>query len=163
MAPPVILLENVRHLVWHDERRTFRVIRRRLMQAGYRVSYAMINGSVWVPQSRKRTIIVGLRSDLFPGGPFQFRSPGDEGGGPRLASILEPRSQSLERYRVSPGTWNALRVHRAKHEGRGTGFGYSIADPDGITRTLSARYYKDGAEILLAMPDGKRPEAPDSE
>lgn len=156
-APPVLLLENVRHLVSHDQRRTFRVIRRRLMQAGYWVSHDVINGSVWVPQNRRRTIIVCLRTDMFPAGPFEFRSPGDEQQGPRLATILEPVTEEHERYRVTLGTWNALLRHRAKHEGRGTGFGFSVADPSGVTRTLSARYYKDGAEILVSMPSGERP------
>ena len=156
-APPVLLLENVRHLISHDERRTFRVIRRRLMQAGYWVSFDIINGAVWVPQNRRRTIIVCLRKDLFPGGPFTFRSPGDERNGPKLEMILERASAEHERYRLTPGTWNALLRHRAKHEGRGTGFGYSVADPSGVARTLSARYYKDGAEILVGMPHGGQP------
>lgn len=156
-APPVLLLENVRHLVSHDEGRTFRVIRRRLMQSGYLVSHAIINGAVWVPQNRRRTVVVALRKDEFPAGPFRFRSPGDEAGGPVLSTILEEAGPHLEEYRVTPGTWRALQRHRAKHEGRGTGFGFSVADPSGVSRTLSARYYKDGAEILVPMPDGGRP------
>lgn len=156
-APPVLLLENVRHLVSHDGHRTFRVIRRRLMKAGYWVSSAIINGAVWVPQNRRRTIIVCLRRDMFPDGPFEFRSPGNEQQGPRLASILEPPEADLESFRVPPGTWQALQNHRAKHLRRGTGFGFSVADPAGATRTLSARYYKDGAEILVGMQDGGRP------
>lgn len=156
-APPVLLLENVLHLIAHDSRRTFRVIRRRLMKSGYWVSYEKINGAVWVPQNRRRTIIVCLRADMFPNGEFKFNSPGDEHGGPRLRTILEPTVAAVEDYRLTSGTWEALKTHLARHTDRGTGFGYSIADPDGVARTLSARYYKDGAEILIDMRDGGRP------
>ena len=158
-APPVLLLENVRHLIGHDERRTFRVIRRRLMQSGYLVSYRVINGAIWVPQNRQRTVIVALRADLFEGGgKFEFADPGDPKAGPKLDDrVLEPDSDALERYRLTQGVWKALLVHRERHEGKGSGFGYGIAERGGVTRTLSARYYKDGAEILLRMPDGERP------
>lgn len=156
-APPVLLLENVRHLLSHDQKRTFRVIRRRLMASGYLVSYQVINGAIWVPQNRRRVVIVALRRDLFDA-PFVFPSPGDEYKGPRLDErILEPDGTDLERYRLTPGVWRALQNHRARHEGKGTGFGYGIAQRGGITRTLSARYYKDGAEILIPMPDGGLP------
>ena len=158
-APPVLLLENVRHLVAHDERRTFRVIRRRLMQSGYLVNHKVINGAIWVPQNRQRTVIVALRADLFAdGGAFDFGTPGDPRSGPVLDSrFLEPDGPGLERYRITAGVWEALLRHRARHEAKGSGFGYGIAERGGVTRTLSARYYKDGAEILLAMPDGGRP------
>jgi DNA (cytosine-5)-methyltransferase 1 len=158
-APPVLLLENVRHLIAHDERRTFRVIRRRLMQSGYLVNYRVINGAIWVPQNRLRTVIVALRADLFAsGGRFEFDNPGDASAGPVLdAGILEPDGPALERYRLTDGVWKALQRHRERHQDKGTGFGYGIAERGGVTRTLSARYYKDGAEILLRMPDGGRP------
>lgn len=156
-SPPVLLLENVRNLVSHDEKRTFRVIRRRLMRSGYRVSHAMINGAVWVPQNRRRVIIVALRADLFPSR-FEFKSPGDDKHGPKLdGRVLATESADLERYRLTPGVWNALQRHRAKHEAKGAGFGFGIARPGDVTRTLSARYYKDGAEILIEMSSGDRP------
>lgn len=157
LAPPVLLLENVKHLVSHDQRRTFRVIRRRLMQSGYWVSHDIINGAIWVPQNRRRTVIVGFRKDMFTE-PFRFPSPGDPQAGPKLDErTLDPDGPELERYRLTPGVWNALRNHRARHERKGTGFGYGIAERGAVTRTLSARYYKDGAEILIPMPDGGRP------
>jgi DNA (cytosine-5)-methyltransferase 1 len=156
-APPVLLLENVRHLVSHDQRRTFRVIRRRLMRSGYRVSHAIVNGAGWVPQNRRRVIIVGLRADLFADR-FEFKSVPSERDGPRLdGGVLLPEGPELERYRLTVGVWNALQRHRARHELKGTGFGYGIARRGGVTRTLSARYYKDGAEILIEMTSGERP------
>ncbi len=157
-APPALLLENVRHLVSHDQRRTFRVVRRRLMASGYRVNHAIINGASWVPQNRRRVIIVALRADLFDS-KFVFEEPEpDESHGPRLDdTVLAPDGDDLERYRLTEGVWNALKKHRAKHELKGNGFGYGIAQRGGVTRTLSARYYKDGAEILIEMPDGGRP------
>jgi DNA (cytosine-5)-methyltransferase 1 len=156
-APPVVLLENVRHLLSHDQGRTFRVIRRRLMASGYRVAHTVVNGAVWVPQNRRRTVIVAFRRDLFQK-PFEFPDPGDEHAGPRLgSSVLEPAGPSLERYRLTDGVWQALQRHRARHEGRGAGFGYGITAPGGVTRTLSARYYKDGAEILIPTDDGGPP------
>lgn len=156
-APPVLLLENVRHLLSHDKRRTFKVIRRRLMRSGYHVSHAVINGAAWVPQNRRRVIVVALRADLFPRS-FRFRSVPSDRCGPRLdESVLLSDLPELERYRLTPGVWTALLRHRANHEAKGTGFGYGIARRHGVTRTLSARYYKDGAEILVEMPDGGRP------
>jgi DNA (cytosine-5)-methyltransferase 1 len=158
-APPVLLLENVRHLVTHDEQRTFRVIRRRLMQSGYLVSYRIINGAIWVPQNRQRLVIVALRADLFAEGrPFVFPDPGDPKSGPKLDErVLDPDDDTLEEYRLTDGVWKALQVHRERHEGKGSGFGYGIAERGGVTRTLSARYYKDGAEILLRMRHDDRP------
>lgn len=157
LAPPVLLLENVRHLLSHDQKRTFRVVRRRLMASGYLVSHKVINGAIWVPQNRRRIVIVALRKDLFDA-PFSFPPAGDEHDGPRLDDkILEPDGVDLERYRLTPGVWRALQNHRARHEQKGTGFGYGIAKRGDITRTLSARYYKDGAEILIQMPDGGLP------
>ena len=126
-APPVLLLENVRHLIAHDERRTFRVIRRRLMQSGYLVSYRVINGAIWVPQNRQRTVIVALRADLFAdGGKFEFHDPGDPKAGPKLDDrVLEPDGEALERYRLTDGVWNALRAPAAP---RGQGFRVRLRD-----------------------------------
>jgi DNA (cytosine-5)-methyltransferase 1 len=159
IAPPVLLLENVRNLISHDERRTFRVIRRRLMLSGYLVTYRIINGAIWVPQNRQRMVIVALRADLFAeGGKFEFEDPGDPTAGPTLDErVLESDGDALERYRLTEGVWKALLAHRQRHEGKGSGFGYGIAKRGGVTRTLSARYHKDGAEILLEMTHGGRP------
>lgn len=156
-SPPVLLLENVRNLLSHDGGRTFRVIRRRLKRSGYRVSHKVINAAAWVPQNRPRVIIVGLRRDLFEL-PFVFPDPPDAAAGPKLtADFLESDPSVLERYRLTEGTWRALMRHRARHARWGNGFGYGVAEIGAVTRTLSARYYKDGAEILVPMPDGVDP------
>ncbi len=156
-APPVLLLENVRHLLSHDQGRTFKVIRRRLLRSGYRVSHRVINAAAWVPQNRRRTIIVGLNRRHFPRR-FEIPDPPSAVDGPRLrAELLEQDPVELERYRLTDGVWRALKKHRARHLIKGNGFGYGIAEIDGVTRTLSARYYKDGAEILLRVGDSERP------
>jgi DNA (cytosine-5)-methyltransferase 1 len=156
-APPVLLLENVRHLLSHDSGRTYRVIRRRLKRSGYFVSEKVVNAAAWVPQNRRRTMIVGLRRDLFPA-PFAFPAPPDPSTGPRLTvEILEKDPAILEKYRITLGTWEALKKHQARHARQQNGFGFSLAELGSVTRTLSARYYKDGAEILLPLPDGSLP------
>lgn len=156
-APPVLLLENVRHLLSHDQGRTYKVIRRRLLKSGYRVSHRVINAAAWVPQNRRRTIIVGLSRRDFPRR-FDFPDPPSAADGPKLTpAVLEKEPSRLETYRLTEGVWRALKDHRLRHEGRGNGFGYGIAELGGVTRTLSARYYKDGAEILLRVGDSERP------
>ena len=156
-SPPVLLLENVRNLLAHDDGRTFRVIRRRLNRSGYRVSHRMVNAAAWVPQNRRRVVIVGLRKDLFEE-PFVIPDPPDISAGPKLTkAFFETDHRILQRYRVTNGTWQALIKHKARHGEAGNGFGYGLATLGSVTRTLSARYYKDGAEILIPMPDGLQP------
>ncbi len=156
-APPVLLLENVRHLLTHDSRRTYRVIRRRLMRSGYHVKEHVINGAAWVPQNRRRTVIIAVRNDLF-GGPLSLPEPPSAADGPVLDPLkLEQDPAVLDRYRLTPGTWRALERHQARHASLGNGFGRGVASYGKPTRTLSARYYKDGAEILIPMPDGLEP------
>lgn len=156
-SPPVLLLENVRNLLSHDEGRTFRVIKRRLQRSGYRVSHKIVNAAGWVPQNRRRVVIVGLRKDLFSEC-FEFPDPPDPAIGPKLsADFFESDQAVLEDYRITEGTWRALQTHKARHAAAGNGFGYGLAEIGSVTRTLSARYYKDGAEILIPMLDGSEP------
>jgi DNA (cytosine-5)-methyltransferase 1 len=153
--PPVLLLENVRNLRSHDNGRTFQIIRRRLLRSGYRPQAMIVNAAHWVPQNRHRIFIVALRRDLFD---FNFTFPPlpDALYGAPDRMFTRPASE-VERYRLTPGVWAALQRHRASHEAKRQGFGYGIAKPGHPTRTLSARYYKDGAEILIPFPDGKEP------
>ena len=156
-APPLLLLENVRHLLSHDGGRTWRVIRRRLMRSGYLVAATVVNAAAWVPQNRRRTVITAVRSDLFDR-PLVLPPPPDPRNGPRFsAELLESDPAIFAAYRLTPGVWRALRAHRDRHAAKGQGFGYGFAEVGRPTRTLSARYYKDGAEILVRMPDGSDP------
>ena len=76
---------------------------------------------------------------------------------PKLKEILTPHEKVDEKYTISDKLWSYLKKYKEKHRKRGNGFGYSIADPEGVTRTMSARYYKDGSEILIRQPGGKNP------
>ncbi len=150
--PRAVVLENVRHLLNHDRGRTFDVIRRHLTALGYVLSWQLVSARPFVPQSRVRLFIVGLR-----GGPkFQFPSSlAPVGRYPVLGDILEP-GEVPEKYTLSEHLWAYLQAYASKHRSRGNGFGYGLVDPEGIGRTLSARYHKDGSEILVPQ-EGKPP------
>jgi len=152
--PKAFILENVKNLIYHDRKRTFRVITETLEKLGYEIFWKVIDASAYVPQHRERIIIVGFRSDLYPSVHFTF--PGISGSPPSLKDILEKSPDP--KYTLSDGLWKYLQEYAEKHRRKGNGFGYGLVDPeeDGITRTLSARYYKDGAEILIKQ-EGKNP------
>ena len=155
--PPAFLLENVKHLTRHDKGNTFEVIRRTLEDdLGYAIDYRVISSEPWVPQRRERIFIVGFRQDVgfcFDG--FDAVIP-EEKDWPRLGSILQGHNQVDSKYTLTPKLWEYLQAYRAKHEKAGNGFGYSLFGRDGVTRTLSARYHKDGSEILIEQK-GTRP------
>jgi DNA (cytosine-5)-methyltransferase 1 len=144
--PPVLVLENVKNLVAHDRGNTFRVISGTLDDLGYNVTHQVIDGQRWVPQHRERTYVLGLHQDTFGAEAFEFP---DLPNGPRpsLQDILEENVD--QRYVLSEHLWNYLQAYAAKHRAAGNGFGYGLARLDGVTRTLSARYHKDGSEILV--------------
>lgn len=152
--PKAFLLENVKNLCSHDRGRTFKVILESLDELGYSVYYAVLDGQNYVPQHRERIIIVGF--DKYRYGEdteFEFalnpRIPK-----PVMKDILEPKV--ADKYTLSDKLWAYLQNYAAKHKAAGNGFGYGIAPLDGISRTMSARYYKDGSEILIAQ-EGKNP------
>ncbi|MGC8647158.1 MAG: DNA (cytosine-5-)-methyltransferase [Thermoplasmata archaeon] len=152
--PRGFILENVKNLLYHDRGRTFRIIRETLDRLGYTVFWDVIDASVFVPQHRERVIIVGFRSDLYPSVTFSFRKP--EPSAPPLKDILENNPDP--KYTLSDHLWEYLQSYAEKHRKKGNGFSYGLVDPEKNTRTrtLSARYYKDGAEILIKQ-DGKNP------
>ena len=140
--PKAFLLENVKNLKSHDKGNTFKTIMKALQEElGYDVHYKVVDASSQVPQHRERIFIVGFRTPML----FEFPELIDKR--PKLGDILEKRVG--KKYTLQDGTWNALQRHLEKHREKGNGFGYNLADRKGIAKTLSARYYKDGAEILI--------------
>ena len=152
--PKAFLLENVKNLKSHDRGRTFQVITESLDELDYEVFYQILDGQNFVPQHRERILIVGFDRKRY-GKDIDFSfdiTPCDPK--PCLRNILEENVD--ERYTLSDKLWEYLQEYAEKHKAAGNGFGYGIAKPDGVTRTLSARYYKDGSEILIAQ-DGQNP------
>jgi len=164
--PKAFLLENVKNLVSHDKGNTFRVIREVLTnELGYRISYKVIDAKSWVPQHRERIFIVGFRDDTeFT---FDTFAAPDILKGPKLRSILhgysltecaeEPYTtgdvaQVSGKYTLTAHLWNYLRAYAEKHRKAGNGFGFGLFGPEDVARTLSARYFKDGSEILIKQP-----------
>ena len=169
--PRAFLLENVKNLVSHDKGRTFDVIHRTLTEElGYTVSARVIDGRSFVPQHRERIFIVGFRE---PNGfSLDDLALPDSSSGPRLRSILHPEDGSepaeppytlgakgkvSDRYTLSEHLWTYLQNYAAKHREKGNGFGFGLVGPDDTARTLSARYYKDGSEVLIRQRNGKPP------
>lgn len=147
--PQAFILENVKNLLRHDKGRTFSIIHNTLEQElGYTITYKVIDAALLVPQHRERIYIVGTRE------PLNFSFPIIPNQQPKLSSILE--EQVDPKYTLSDRLWKYLQDYAEKHRLKGNGFGYGLANLDGITRTLSARYYKDGSEILIPQ-EGKNP------
>lgn len=147
--PKAFVLENVKNLRGHDKGKTFRVIMETLKdELGYFVYDKTIDARTVVPQHRERIYIVGFRE------PRMFEFPELYDLRPRISDILEKNVD--EKYTLTDHLWEYLQNYARKHRAKGNGFGYGLVDLDGISRTLSARYYKDGAEILIPQP-GKNP------
>lgn len=155
--PPAFLLENVKNLKSHDKGRTFEVIRHTLEKdLGYRIETRIISSAPFVPQKRQRIFIVGFREDAgFRFEDFDRFVPPEEEW-PTLGSILQSHNEVNPKYTLTPKLWQYLQDYRAKHESAGNGFGFTAHGPDDVARTLSARYHKDGSEILIEQK-GTRP------
>ncbi|KXB34336.1 putative DNA (cytosine-5-)-methyltransferase [Aerococcus christensenii] len=152
--PKAFMLENVKNLKSHDKGRTFKVITEALEELDYEVFHAVLDGQNFVPQHRERILIVGFdRKKYGKDIDFHFNiTPVNPK--PEIKAILEPKVD--DKYTLTDKLWTYLQNYAAKHRAAGNGFGYGIADPNGVSRTLSARYYKDGSEILLEQ-NGKNP------
>ena len=150
--PPAFLLENVKNLERHDGGRTFSTIMRVLEhELGYTVSHRVVDSSPWVPQKRERIFIVGFREPTA----FDFDELSiPKGQAPTLRTVLE--TEVDPKYTLTSHLWNYLQNYKERHRNAGNGFGYSLFGPDDVARTLSARYYKDGSEILIRQA-GRRP------
>ena len=168
--PAAFLLENVKNLKSHDKGRTFEVIRRTLEdELGYELHTRIVNGKHFTPQNRERILMVGFREPTD----FDFDSLVLEDYPSKVADILHSAtdedlphdadrfidpttSRVSEKYTLTDHLWTYLQNYAAKHRAAGNGFGFGLANLEGTTRTLSARYYKDGSEILIPQ-DGKNP------
>lgn len=155
--PAAFLLENVKHLQRHDRGNTFEVIRRTLEdELKYEIDFRVISSEPWVPQKRERIFIAGFRKDVgFSFDDFSRMIPNPDTW-PKLGNILQSHNEIDAKYTLTPKLWDYLQAYRAKHQKAGNGFGYSMFGPGDVTRTLSARYHKDGSEVLIAQK-GTRP------
>jgi DNA (cytosine-5)-methyltransferase 1 len=167
--PRAFLLENVKNLVSHDRGNTFRVMQQILAEElGYTLFHKVIDAKGYVPQHRERIMIVGLRD----GGTFDWSNVKPSAVGGTMESVLhiedgserehdayvDPASGKVhEKYVLSDKLWAYLQGYAAKHKAAGNGFGYGIVDRASTSRTLSARYYKDGSEILVSRGIGANP------
>lgn len=159
--PKAFMLENVKNILSHDKGRTFEIIRHSLEdELGYVINWKIVNGAHWVPQHRERIYIIGfdpkqitiekedINIPVKPEKSYKY---------PILSSIIKPH---IDGYTLGQGTWDTLIRHKEHHEKAGNGFGYGLhtwpLKDDEVTRTISARYHKDGAEILIEQP-GDRP------
>lgn len=172
--PRAFLLENVKNLLSHDKGRTFDVIRRTLTHdLGYHIHYRVIDGAHFTPQHRERILIVGFREpvgfdfDALPLPPKNERKLGEilhrtDGNEPRLPwdenRFFDHANHKVQdKYTLTDNLWRYLQNYAEKHRAKGNGFGFGLVGPNDVTRTLSARYYKDGSEILVYQGEGKNP------
>ncbi len=151
--PKAFMLENVKNLVSHDKGKTFKVITETLKELGYSIHSKVLDGKHFVPQHRERIIIVGFKNSIFKG-KENFQFPKMSGDKFAIKDILEKEVD--KKYTLSEHLWNYLQEYAKKHKAKGNGFGFGLTDLNGISRTMSARYYKDGAEILIPQA-GKSP------
>ncbi len=167
--PEAFVLENVKNLVNHDRGNTFRVIRATLEDdLDYHVTTRVINAKGYVPQNRERIFIVGFRDRSAAN--LDDLNIRDARDGPTMRDVLHPEDGSeppeppytdrngrvRDRYVLSDHLWQYLQDYAEKHRRRGNGFGFGLLGPDDVARTLSARYYKDGSEILVEREGNPR-------
>lgn len=150
--PKIFLLENVKHLKNHDKGKTYKIIKNTLLDLNYDVYDDIIDAVNYVPQHRERIFIVGLDRNHYSNIKYEF--PDDPSNNPKtIKDILEKNPD--KKYTLSEKLWKYLQGYALKHKMKGNGFGFGLVDPerDIFTRTLSARYYKDGSEILIKQDD----------
>jgi DNA (cytosine-5)-methyltransferase 1 len=148
--PSAFVLENVKNLRSHDQGRTFEIIYNTLTEAlGYTVYHKTLDARCVVPQHRERIFLVGFRE------PRYFEFPQFPLQGPKLSTILESSPQ--DKYTLTDHLWQYLQDYAKKHKAAGNGFGFGLFTGNDVARTLSARYHKDGSEILISQGSAKNP------
>lgn len=152
--PKAFYLENVKNLTSHDKGNTFRIIRETLEELNYSLHYQVMDGQTYVPQHRERIMIVGFDKERYHG-EEEFAFPEQHEATRSIKEILDPNIDP--KYTLSDKLWQYLQNYAEKHRAKGNGFGFGLVDLNGIARTLSARYYKDGSEILIPQGEGKNP------
>ena len=152
--PKAFYLENVKNLTSHDKGNTFKIIRETLEELDYSIHYQVMDGQTYVPQHRERIMIVGFDRKRYHG-EEQFVFPEQHEATRCVKEILDPNVDP--KYTLSDKLWMYLQNYAEKHRAKGNGFGFGLVNLNGITRTLSARYYKDGSEILIPQGEGKNP------
>ena len=172
--PKAFVLENVKNLKSHDKGRTFEVIWETLTKdLGYTCDYKIFDGQCWVPQHRERIVIVGFKNKIdFSLDDMPLPNKGEislsailhktDGTEPKLLQDGDKyfdfaHGKVQDKYTLTDHLWAYLQAYAAKHRSMGNGFGYGLVKPDDIARTLSARYYKDGSEILVWQGENKNP------
>ena len=154
--PKVVFLENVKNLVSHDQGRTWMTIQSKLNKLDYEVYWKIIDASSWVPQHRERIYIVAFRRKSFTTKEIEnFKFPKIRKRNPILRDVLDHKP--IKKYMLTDNLWKYLVAYAEKHKSLGNGFGFTLADPKGQSRTLSARYYKDGSEILIKQKGWRNP------
>ena len=146
--PKIMFLENVKNLKSHDKKNTWRVIKEGLVSNGYYVFHKIIDAACYVPQHRERIFIVCFDKNIFPDIDFEFpKEPSKRVS--ELKDVIDEKADM--KYTLSDKLWQYLQKHKENSEKKGNGFGFGLVDleKDEITRTMSARYYKDGSEILI--------------
>lgn len=152
--PKAFYLENVKNLLSHDKGKTFKVIQETLEELDYSLHYQVMDGKSFVPQHRERIMIVGFDRRRYHGREhFEFPELGEPVR--RIREVLDNHPDM--KYTLTDKLWGYLQNYAIKHKAKGNGFGFGLVDLDGISRTLSARYYKDGSEILIPQGEGINP------
>jgi len=152
--PKAFYLENVKNLLSHDKGKTFKIIYNTLSELGYNVHFKILDAKGYVPQHRERIMIVGFNNNIFNKEEV-FSFPDSPSSKKQIKDILDPYVDP--KYTLSDNLWTYLQEYARKHKAKGNGFGYGLVNLNDISRTLSARYYKDGAEILIPQGEGINP------
>lgn len=152
--PRAFYLENVKNLLSHDKGKTFKVISETLRALDYDIYFQVMDGKAFVPQHRERIMIVGFDKQYFHG-EENFSFPELPDSLMTIGDILDPDVN--DKYTLSDKLWGYLQNYAEKHKAKGNGFGFGMTDLNGISRTLSARYYKDGSEVLIPQGENLNP------